>query len=81
MVKMTELTGRAYAIQDDVPVPGPYMRPDHAMAYETARRLKVGQSFVIPKQRSGITANLARATGFKFTQRTEGDNMRIWRIE
>lgn len=49
---------------------------------ETARSMEVGDSFVLPegcgKQTPG---NMARATGFKFTQRKQPDgSIRVWRI-
>lgn len=62
--------------EDAVPLPAP--RIDLA---EAVKDMKVGQSFVIPYTRHPRTANLARATGWKFTQAREGDNLRIWRTE
>lgn len=79
MVKLAELTGRRYEIEDGIPIPEG--RSNKTAIYETAKCLKVGQSFVIPKERGPICSNLARATGFRFTQKTTGDQMRIWRIE
>lgn len=78
MVKMADLPARKYLIEDDIPIPE--SREVDPELYKTARQMKIGQSILIDKQRAGLTANLTRSIGFKFTQRTTGDKMRIWRI-
>ena len=63
-------------IDKGIPVPkktGPIL--------EVMRMLEVGDSFLIsPVQRSGLCrmANLAK---IKITSHTEGDRVRVWRIE
>lgn len=66
-------------IDNDVPIPpragqlSPVMEAAHAMT--------IGDSILIPVACSKQMAdNLSLATGFKFTQRRQGDNIRIWRI-
>lgn len=48
---------------------------------QTARSMIIGDSIIVPYTRSPIAANMTRATGFKFSQRKIGKEMRIWRIE
>lgn len=64
--------------EDDVPLP---THRQHGLVMEALKDLKVGQSFVVPYTRHPIAANIARATGWKFTQAKEGDKLRIWRIK
>mgnify|MGYP001298319382 CR=1 FL=1 len=49
--------------------------------YKTARKLKVGHCMDIAYTRQPIASNLARQTGYRFTQRKVGDLLRIWRTE
>ncbi len=50
-----------------------------------AKEMEVGDSIAIPYGRKAMAGNMARVSGFKFTQRTviEEDQkmLRIWRIE
>lgn len=81
MVKMADLPAHRYVIEDDIPVPknnGP--KCHNPELYATVRKLKIGQSILIEKQRSGMTSNLARSCKVKLTQKVEGDKMRIWRV-
>lgn len=70
-------------IEKGVPIPPdvrPFVRISPVMV--AARAMEVGDSILIPATQGKQTAgNMGRATGFKFTQRREGDNIRIWRIE
>lgn len=47
-------------------------------------RLNPGESFTVElRQRSGLSVAIARqqiATGQRFTTRTEGDRLRVWRL-
>lgn len=78
MVKMADLPARKYLIEDNIPIP--VKRSSSPDLYETVKKMKVGQSILIDKQTKGFASNMARSTGFKFTQRTIGDKLRIWRI-
>lgn len=90
MTKMSDLPSRIYkdgeiVIEDGIPIPLSE-KSESKPLYQAAAKMKVGQSILIPAQRAGVAANLARATGHKFTQRTfsRGPNagmMRIWRTE
>ena len=79
-MKITETpTGCIYQIDNGVPIPNRRKNPE---LYEIAFKMEVGQSFLVDKQRSPITNNLAKATGFKFVQKAEGkDKTRIWRVK
>lgn len=53
-----------------------------SLVMDAARSMVVGDSILIPASLGKqTTGNMSRATGFKFTQRRYGDNIRIWRIE
>ena len=70
-------------IEKGVPVPkSPHGFGRTSPIMDVARAMEVGDSILVPaaagKQLSG---NMARATAYKFTQRRDGDNIRIWRIE
>lgn len=80
-MRMQDLPGRRYKIDDDVPIPKRGNATSNPEMYETAKKLKIGQSFLVDKVRAGVSSNLARATGYKFTQRVEGDKLRLWRIK
>lgn len=68
-------------IEDDVPI-HKIPRETSSVFYNQVKTMKIGQSFLFPYTRQPICANLARATGYKFTQRkVSNDQMRIWRIE
>ena len=53
----------------------------HSALMATARAMEVGDSVEIDYERSPLASNMARATGFKFTQRKLGNKLRIWRIK
>lgn len=89
---------RALVFEDNVPIPQNRATTGKDVIYEKIKHMRVGQSFVVPYVRTGKDAgvvkdagvlkagNLARATGYKFTQRTfvadNGDTMlRIWRTQ
>jgi hypothetical protein len=42
--------------------------------------MQVGDCIDVPYSRTPVGYNLARVTGFEFTQRRKGDVLRIWRI-
>lgn len=68
-------------IEDDIPI-NEVKRDRSGPFYDQVKQMTVGQSFLFPYIRQPICANLARATGYKFTQRkVDADHMRIWRIE
>lgn len=73
----------AVPIEKGVPIPADdrqFKRVSPVMV--AARAMEIGDSVVIPASQGKQTAgNMGRATGFKFTQRREGDNIRIWRIK
>lgn len=46
----------------------------------TARQMQIGDCILVPYTGSATITNMNQATGFKFTQRKEGDKSRIWRI-
>lgn len=51
---------------------------------EAAFKMKVGDCITVPfrgRKAKNPVASMARATGFKFTQRVEGDKITIWRVE
>lgn len=85
MSKMEDLGGKIYSIDSDVPIPSDkysrYMSAEHAQAYATVKLLEVGQSFLMPKQRTAIVGNMSRASGFTLRQKIEGEMMRVWRIK
>jgi len=72
---------KALPIDKGVPLP-PYagLRRTSNLA-ETARAMEVGDSVLVPYTRKPVASNMERATGFKFTQRKEGENLRIWRMK
>lgn len=83
---------RTLVFEDNVPIPKNRATTGKDVIYEKIKHMRVGQSFVVPYVRTGKDAgvvkagNLARATGYKFTQRTfvndNGDTMlRIWRTQ
>ena len=43
--------------------------------------MDIGDSILVQYSRNSIAYNLARLTGFEFTQRREGEKLRIWRIK
>ena len=64
---------------DDVPIPT--SRGPGGELAKALKDMKVGQSFLMPYTRKPVAGNLARATGWKFTQAREGESLRIWRIK
>lgn len=74
------LPAKVLPIDKGVPIP-PYAGQQRTSDIaETARHMEVGDSVLVPYTRSPIAHNMERATGFKFTQRKEGENLRIWRM-
>jgi hypothetical protein len=77
------------------PIPRPSFRLDSTRPAPTSRpagnlvypfpRMEVGQSFTVPWAGQGTLRSAAnqygRRHGVRFTTRTEGDKIRIWRIE
>ena len=80
-MKMEELPSKQYRIDKGIPIPE--SRQEHTSPlYRAVKTMEVGDSIVLPYQRKGITHNLSRATGFKFTQAKISDTeMRLWRTE
>lgn len=73
----------SYVIEDNVPMPSK-RGEKYAEMIETAKKLEVGQSFIVEYQRAGICNNLAKGTGFKFVQAVDKNDktkLRIWRTE
>lgn len=84
MVKMVDLPGARYVVEDDIPIPA--RQGDTSDEIAVLCKLKVGQSVMIPAIRSGVVWNASKRSGFKFTQRTftrglHTGKMRVWRIE
>lgn len=44
------------------------------------KKLAVGESTLVPYTTGSVTANANRATGWKFKQQKEGDQLRLTRI-
>lgn len=63
-----------------IPIPEPRAASNIAL-YNAAKGLEVGDSIDIPYCRVGIASNLARDTGYTFTQRKIGNILRIWRTK
>jgi hypothetical protein len=77
-----------FKIDTDIPPPGPDARANGptrpAGAFlQTCQALKPGHSFTVrgekPNHVSGRLGIAAVRTGFTFTQRKTGDEIRIWR--
>lgn len=65
-------------IEHNVPIPP---RKGISLVADAARSMKIGDSIVMPYSRKPVAGNMEKVTGFKFTQRREGGNLRIWRIK
>lgn len=63
----------------NIPIPEP--RKDQSPLYRAAKALEVGDCIDIPYCRKAIASNLARTTGYEFTQRKVGTVLRIWRTK
>lgn len=61
-----------------IPVPPPRAASNIPL-YNAAKSLEVGDSIDIPYRRVGVASNLARDTGYVFSQRKIGNILRIWR--
>lgn len=66
-------------IEQGVPIPEASRRT--SLITEAARKMKVGNSIMVPYSRGPIVTMMVKATGFKFTQRRIGSKLRIWRIK
>lgn len=54
-------------------------RPSTSPIVQTAREMKVGDFIELPYSRTSWAGHMTVRTGFKFSQRREGDIIRIWR--
>jgi hypothetical protein len=67
-------------IEKGIPAPPP-LRTSASPCTIAARSMEIGDSVAMPYTRDvSYTSRMARATGFTFTQRRDGDKVRIWRI-
>lgn len=64
----------------DIPQGGRNWQKSVLPVYAQAAKMKIGDCVTTPYTRSPIASNLARLTGFRFTQRRIKDELRIWRI-
>jgi len=65
-------------IRSDIPVP----ENDRISWAPTLKRMKVGDSFLLPKERGRTTIiNYGRAHGMKFKMRRTEEGFRCWRVE
>lgn len=64
-------------VQRGIPIPAG--RGKHTEVYHAALDMQVGDHIDIPYSRTPIANNLARKTGYAFTQRKVDDILRIWR--
>lgn len=69
-------------IEHNVPIPPPINNKPYKISpiNETAERMKVGDSILVPYMRESLASSMSRHTGYTFTQRKVGDKLRIWRV-
>lgn len=65
-------------IEHGIPIPAP---KESSPISDAARKMKVGNSILVPYSRGPIVSTMVKATGFKFTQLRIGSKLRIWRIK
>jgi hypothetical protein len=66
-------------IKKDIPLPFP--KGARTDIYEKAKLMQVGDCLEVPNPRRAHASNLARSTGYEFTQKKIGDILRIWRTK
>lgn len=75
---ISALTSAEIVTHRGIPIPEP-RSPSNLPLYNAARKLEVGDCIDIPYSRNGAAFNIARDTGYTFTQRKIGNILRIWR--
>lgn len=67
-------------IEHGIPIPEMAIRRSSPVT-EAARKMKIGDSIMVPYSRGSIASMMVKATGFRFTQLRIGSKLRIWRIK
>jgi len=68
-------------IQPGVPIP-PHYSTGSKRGYwrEIFSKMKVGDSFFVPRRHFSMHNHYAKVLGHKYTARRQSDGMRVWRV-
>ena len=70
-----------FQVADNVPLPN--NRQSYHELEETVKNLQIGQSFTVPNEANWRSQTFAKArkAGIKIVTKSDGNEIRVWRIE